>query len=93
MLEGKILCKSARLPGRGFFNRFIIITITIATTSASSAMLDSKFLADLVEELVPLPTSASSARSDGKFLADWVGVVLSIEISDLADLLKPWMKC
>ena len=65
-------------------------------TSASSAMSTDadEFSADLVVELVPLPTSASSAPSidDGEFSADWVGVVLSIEVSGLADLLKPWMK-
>ena len=49
-----------------------------------------KFSADLVLELVPIPTLASSALSidDGKFLADWVGVVLSIEVSGPANLLK-----
>ena len=58
-------------------------------TSASSAMSNGEFSADLVVELVPLPISASSAMSDGEFSADRVGVVLSIEVSGSADLLKP----
>ena len=65
-------------------------------TSASSAMSTDadEFSADLVVELVPLPTSASSAPSidDGEFSADRVGLVLSIEVSGSANLLKPWMK-
>ena len=50
-----------------------------------------EFLADLVVELIPLPTLASSALSidDGKFLANRVGVVLSIEVSGLANLFNP----
>ena len=61
-------------------------------TSASSAMSNCLFLADLVVELVPLPTSASLAMSDGKFLANLIVVVLSIEVSGSA-VLKLWMKC
>ena len=59
--------------------------------SASSAMFNGEFLADLVVKLIPLQTSASSAPSidNGKFSADWVGVVLSIEVSGPANLLKP----
>ena len=42
---------------------------------------------------LPLPpTSASSAISDGEFSADLVVVILSIEMSGSADLLKTWMK-
>ena len=50
-----------------------------------------KFLADLVVELVPLPTSASLAPSidDGKFSANQIELVLSIEVSDFANFLKP----
>ena len=60
-------------------------------TSASSAMsFDAdKFSADLVVELVQLPTPALSAMSDGKFSADWGAILLSIEVSGLADLPKP----
>ena len=63
-------------------------------TSTSSAMFNSEFSADLVVELVLLPTSASSVLSidDGEFSADWVRVVLSIEVSVMANLFKLWMK-
>ena len=51
-----------------------------------------KFLADLVMEPVLLSTSESLAMSNGEFSADLVMVVLSIEISCLANLVKPWIK-
>ena len=53
-------------------------------------MSDGEFSADLVVKLVPLPTSASSAPSieNGEFSADGVAVILSIEVSGLANLLK-----
>ena len=63
---------------------------SFSSTLASLAMSTNanKFLANLVVELVPLPTLASSDMSDSKFLANWVGVVLSLEVSGLANLLK-----
>ena len=51
-----------------------------------------KFLGDLVVELVLLPTSTSSAMSNEEFSVDWVGVVLSIEVSGSANLLKLGIK-
>ena len=50
------------------------------------------FSADLVVKLIPLPISASSAMSDGEFSADRIGVVLSLKVSGLANLLNLWMK-
>ena len=47
-----------------------------------------KFLAYLIVKIVLLPNSAFLAISNSKFLADWVEVVLSIEVSGLANLLK-----
>ena len=80
-LEGNFLTVSSSSPSP-------------SPTSASSAMSTDadEFLADLVVELVLLPTSVSSALSHGVFLADWVRVVLSLEVSGLANWLKPWMK-
>ena len=65
--------------------------LPLPPTSASSAISNGEFSADLVVGLVPLPNLASSAPSidDGKFSADRVGVVLSIEVSAPANLLKP----
>ena len=50
-----------------------------------------KFLADLVMEFVPLPTSVFLVLfiDNGDFSVDWVRLVLSIEVSDLANFLKP----
>ena len=100
--QGKLIfleCREVRYPVDTFgFLEGDRLTVSSAPpspspTSASSAMSTDadKFSADLVVELVPLPTSASSALSidDGKFSADWVGVVLSIEVSGPANLLKP----
>ena len=52
-------------------------------------MSNGKFSAYLIVKLVPLPTSVSSVMSDSKFLADWVEIIMSIEVSGLANLLKP----
>ena len=52
-------------------------------------MFNGKFLADLDVELVPLLTLALSAMFNGKFSADLVAVVLSIEVSGPANLIKP----
>ena len=85
----------------GFLKRSDLSTVSSSLPSplaipAFSAMSTdvNEFLADLVVELVPLPTSVSSALSidNGKFSADQVGVVLRIEMSGPANLLKPWMK-
>ena len=77
-LEGDFLTVSSSPPS------------LLPTTSASSAMFDGEFSADLAVELVQLPTSASSALSidDSEFSADQVRVILSIEVSGMADLLK-----
>ena len=83
----------------GFLERGNLFTVLLllpspSPTPASLALYTyaDKFWADLVMELNPLLTSASSAMSDGEFSANQVGVVLSIEVSGLANLLKPWMK-
>ena len=57
--------------------------------SAISTYID-KFLVDLVIKLVLLPTSALLALSidNGKFSADLVRLVLSIEVSGLANYLS-----
>ena len=65
------------------------LPLLLLSTSASSAISNSKFPADLVMELVLFPTLASSTMSNGEFLADRNGVLLSIEVSGLANLLKP----
>ena len=78
---------------RGDLLTVLLSLLSLSSTLASSAMFTDtdEFSADLVVKFVLLPTSASSALSinDGKFLADWVGVVLSIEVSGTANLLKP----
>ena len=58
----------------------------LLTTSASLAMFNGKFSADLVVELILLPILAFLPLSinDGKFLADWIRLVLSIDVSGLA---------
>ena len=43
-------------------------------------------------ELVLLSASAFSAISDGEFLVNWIGVVLSIEVNSLANILQFWIK-
>ena len=78
---------------RWFFDRLIITVITLPPTSVLLAMSNSKFSANLIIKLVLLPTLASLAMSNGKFYANWVKVVLSIEMNDLANLLKPYIKC
>ena len=65
-----------------------LLSLSISAFSAMSLYAD-KFSANLIVKLVPLSSSTSSAMFDGKFLVDWVGVVLSIKVSGLANLLKP----
>ena len=80
----------------GFLERGDLLTVSsspllFSPNLASSAMSTDidKFLADLVIELVPLSTSAFSAMFDSEFSADVIVVILSIEVSGLANLLKP----
>ena len=81
-----------------FLKRGDLLTISLSLrslfrpTSASLAMFDGEFSADLVVELILLLTSAFPAMSEGKFSADLVAFVLSIKVSGPANVLKPWLK-